>query len=68
MNRFFSSVSTQERLDDIPTTDLGVQVDFELKFQKHNETQVKKKKKASKLVGLIRRSFMYLDNDGMRQD
>ena len=44
--------------------DLGVQVDPELKFQKHIETQVKK---ANKLVGLIRRSFTYLDKDCMRQ-
>lgn len=42
--------------------DLGVQVDCELKFSQHIETQVNK---ANKLLGLIR-SFYYLDSESMR--
>ena len=44
--------------------DLGVLVDSDLTFSKHVETQVGK---ANRLVGLIRRSFTYLDKDSMRQ-
>ena len=44
--------------------DLGVQVDDELTFSKHIECQVNK---ANRLVGLIRRSFTYLDKEMMRQ-
>ena len=44
--------------------DLGILVDNELSFSKHVETQVRK---ANRLVGLIRRSFTYLDKDVMRQ-
>ena len=44
--------------------DLGVQVDDKLSFTKHIECQVNK---ANRLVGLIRRSFTYIDKDTMRQ-
>ena len=44
--------------------DLGVQVDNELKFARHINTQVNK---ANRIVGLIRRSFSHIDKDGMRQ-
>ncbi|XP_071160785.1 uncharacterized protein B0403.1-like [Mytilus edulis] len=38
--------------------DLGVNIDSKLKFDKHIQTQVNK---VNQLVGLIRRSFKYLD-------
>ena len=44
--------------------DLGIIVDNQLTFAKHVDTQVKK---ANRLVGLIRRSFTYLDIETMRQ-
>ena len=50
-----------KRIDIKSTTcerDLGVYVDKELKFSRHTSTQVNK---ANRLVGLIRRSFTYLD-------
>ena len=37
---------------------LGVHIDAELKFEKHMSTKIKK---ANLIVGLIRRSFSYLD-------
>ncbi|KAK3089449.1 hypothetical protein FSP39_003702 [Pinctada imbricata] len=40
--------------------DLGVIVDNELKFQLHISTQVKK---ANQIVGLIKRSFSYIDEE-----
>jgi hypothetical protein len=43
--------------------DLGVMVDSELKFSKHVETQVNK---ANRILGLIRRSFEYMDCETMR--
>ena len=43
--------------------DLGIVVDNQLTFAKHVETQVKK---ANRLVGLIRRSFTYLDSESMK--
>lgn len=43
--------------------DLGVIVDSELKFSKHVETQVNK---ANKILGLIRRSYEFLDCDTMK--
>ena len=43
--------------------DLGVLIDRELKFSKHIETQVNK---ANKIVGLVRRSFEYLDAESMK--
>jgi hypothetical protein len=43
--------------------DLGVQIDSELKFSQHIETQVNK---ANRLLGLIRRSYDYLDCESMR--
>lgn len=43
--------------------DLGVIMDSELKFSKHIETQVGK---ANKILGLIRRSYDYLDAETMR--
>ena len=44
-------------------TDLGVIVDKDLTFTKHITSKVNK---ANRLVGLIRRSFSYLDKDSMR--
>ena len=44
--------------------DLGVEVDNELKFSKHIETQVSK---ANRILGQIRRTFQYLDIETMRQ-
>ena len=44
--------------------DLGVSVDNELKFSKHIEAQVNK---ANKRLGLIRRSFEFLDAEAMKQ-
>ena len=43
--------------------DLGVMVDHELKFSKHIEIQVNK---ANKILGLIRRSYQYLDTHMIR--
>ena len=43
--------------------DLGVYVDHNLNFSKHIQTQVNK---ANRLLGLIRRSFTYLDKDMMK--
>jgi len=43
--------------------DIGVYVDDELKFDKHVEVQCNK---ANKMLGLIRRSFTYLDKDSMK--
>jgi hypothetical protein len=43
--------------------DLGVHIDNELKFSKHIETQVNK---ANKILGLVRRSYEYLDQESMR--
>ena len=40
--------------------DLGVTCDQKLKFRQHIDTQVAK---ANRMVGLIRRSFVYLDKD-----
>ena len=42
--------------------DLGVNVDSQLKFSNHVEMQVNK---GNKLLGLIRRSFTYLDKHSM---
>ena len=44
--------------------DLGVMVDSELKFSKHVECQVKK---ANRILGLIKRSFVYLDGNISKQ-
>ena len=43
---------------------LRVYVDMELKFSKHVETQANK---SNKLLGLIRRSFQFLDAEAMKQ-
>lgn len=43
--------------------DLGIQVDSDLKFSKHIETQVNK---ANRLLGLVRRSYEYLDCETMK--
>ena len=43
--------------------DLGVEVDNELKFSKHIESQVTK---ANRVLGQIRRTFEYLDIETMR--
>ena len=43
--------------------DLGVQIDNCLQFTKHAETQINK---ANRILGLIRRSYVYLDKDSMR--
>ena len=42
--------------------DLGVNVDDKLKFDRHTEIQVNK---ANKMLGMIRRSYTYLDIDSM---
>ena len=42
--------------------DLGVSVDNQLKFSNHIERQVNK---GNKLLGLIRRTFTYLDKNSM---
>jgi hypothetical protein len=44
--------------------DLGVIIDRDLKFAEHIENQVNK---ANRLVGLIRRSFTYLNADTLKQ-
>ena len=43
--------------------DLGVMVDNELKFSRHVEEQVAK---ANKILGLIRRSYQFLDKESLR--
>ena len=43
--------------------DLGVQIDCQLHFSKHTETQVNK---ANRILGLIRRSYVHLDKVSMR--
>ena len=43
--------------------DLGVSVDTSLTFLKHFEIQVNK---ANMLLGLVRRSFVYLDSQTMK--
>ena len=43
--------------------DLGVLIDTELKFSKHVESQVNK---ANRILGLIRRSYEYIDMEAMR--
>lgn len=43
--------------------DLGVNVDQELKFSKHTEIQVNK---ANRILGLVRRSYEYLDCESMK--
>ena len=44
--------------------DLGVNVDAELKFSKHIEIQVNK---ANNILGMIRRSYEYLDADSLKR-
>jgi hypothetical protein len=44
--------------------DLGVNIDPSLKFSKHIEGQVNK---ANKMLGLIRRSYEYLDGDSFKR-
>jgi hypothetical protein len=55
-DRVMMSKSTMEK-------DLGVNVDNELKFSKHIEAQVNK---ANKRLGLIRRSYEYIDAEAMK--
>ena len=43
--------------------DLGIQVDKDLRFSQHIETQFKK---ANRLLGLIRRSYEHLDAESMK--
>ena len=43
--------------------DLGILVDHELKFSRHVETQVNK---ANKILGMVRRSYQYLDGETLR--
>ena len=57
---------SEEKIDLQETTlkkDLGVHMDQELKFSQHLEKQVNKN---NRLLGLIRRSFDYLDCDTMK--
>ena len=44
--------------------DLGVNVDPELKFSKHIEIQVNK---ADNILGMLRRSYTYLDADTLKR-
>ena len=58
--------NSEERVTLEATTkekDLGVEVDNELKFSKHIESQVTK---ANRVLGQIRRTFEYLDIETMR--
>ena len=43
--------------------DLGVNIDVQLKFSKHIEIQVNK---ANKILGMIRRSYEFLDGDSLK--
>ena len=43
--------------------DMGVMVDNELKFSRYDEAQVAK---ANKILGLIRRSYQFLDKESLR--
>ena len=43
--------------------DLGVTIDNELKLQQHCDNQVKK---ANRLLGLIRRSFVYINSESVK--
>ena len=57
---------SEEKIDLQETTlenDLGVHMDPELKFSQHLERQVDKE---NSLLGLMRRSFVYLDCDAMK--
>ena len=57
---------SEEKIDLLETTlekDIGVHMDPELRFLQHLERQVNK---AYRLLGLIRRSFDYLDCDAMK--
>ena len=56
MGRYDGSRATLEIVDN--EKDIGVTVDSHLNFEKHIQTQVNK---ANQTVGLIRRSFKYLD-------
>ena len=59
--------NSEERVTLEATTkerDLGVEVDNELKFSKHIESQVTK---ANRILGQIRRTFEFLDKETMRQ-
>ena len=44
-------------------TDLGIDVDPQLKFENHVDGKIKK---ANRMMGAIRRSFRYLDNNTFR--
>ena len=44
--------------------DLGVNVDAKLKFSKHIEIQVNK---ANKILGMIRRSYEFIDGDSLKR-
>lgn len=58
----------EQELVDLETTeiekDIGVHVDKELKFDRHVEIQCGK---ANKILGMIRRSFTYIDKDSMKK-
>ena len=64
--RFGQQDQETYHLNDVPTIqiseekDLGILIDSSLKFQNYINSQAKK---ANKMLGLIRRSFSFLDND-----
>ena len=62
--RKHNSDETVDLLSSEVEKDLGVLVDNNLSFSKHIECQVNK---ANRLVGLIRRSFTYMDKECMKQ-
>ena len=62
------SMSSGENRVELETTtlekDLGINIDPELKFSRHIELQVNK---ANKILGLVRRSYEYLDAETMKR-
>ena len=56
-------IMDEEKLQEVECEkDLGVWVDNQLRMQEHTANQVKK---ANKLLGMIRRSFTYLDSESL---
>jgi hypothetical protein len=56
MPTYSGSYVTLESVE--PEKDIGVTIDSKLNFEKHIQTQVNK---ANQIVGIIRKSFKYLD-------
>ena len=62
-NPKFDYTMDNEKLEEVKCEkDLGVWIDNKLELQEHTANQVKK---ANKLLGLIRRSFSYLDSQSL---